>query len=163
MTELIKQNGKVNGTVEYLGRSGGKWIAVPATAGSQIKGPCSRIDLLKQHAGIDIRAMYPAGSAPKADAWNMDSFIAAAEKCHKAGVPFGIGLGQTSDSVDTAGAIFQSFGATLIDEKGNITVKSDATRRCWTTASGWSRSCRATCRPGTTPPTTSGWFPAAVP
>jgi hypothetical protein len=62
MTELIKQNGKVNGTVEYLGRSGGKWIAVPATAGSQIKGPCTRIDLLKQHAGIDIQALYPAGA-----------------------------------------------------------------------------------------------------
>lgn len=129
MTELIKQNGAVNGTVEYLGKSGGKWIAVPATAGSQIKGPCSRIDLLKQHAGIDVQAMYPAGQAPKADAWTMDNFIVAAEKCHKAGVPFGIGLGQTSDSVDTAGAIFQSFGATLIDAKGNITVKSDAVRQ----------------------------------
>ena len=31
--------------------------------GSQIKGPCSRIDLMKQHAGIDVQAMYPAGSA----------------------------------------------------------------------------------------------------
>ena len=129
MTELIKQNGNVNGTVEYLGKSGGKWIAIPATAGSQIKGPCTRIDLLKQHAGIDIQAMYPAGGAPKADAWNMDAFLAAAVKCHKAGVAFGIGLGQTSDSVDTAGAIFQSFGATLVDAKGNITVKSDATRQ----------------------------------
>src|SRR5215510_736740 len=48
---LIKQNGAVNGTVEYLGKVGGKWLAVPATVGSQIKGPCSRIDLMKQHAG----------------------------------------------------------------------------------------------------------------
>ncbi|MGE0715978.1 MAG: ABC transporter substrate-binding protein [Alphaproteobacteria bacterium] len=129
MTELIKQNGKVNNTVEYLGRSGGKWIAVPATAGSQIKGPCSRIDLLKQHAGIDVQALYPAGSAPKADSWNMETFLTAAEKCHKAGVPFGIGLGQTSDSVDTAGAIFNSFGAALVDGKGNVVVKSDAVRK----------------------------------
>ncbi len=129
MTELIKQNGNVNGTVEYLGKANGKWIVVPATAGSQIKGPCSRIDLLKQHAGIDIQALYPAGSAPKADSWNMDTFLAAAEKCHKAGVPFGVGLGQTSDSVDAVGAFFQSFGATLVDAKGNITVKSDATRQ----------------------------------
>jgi hypothetical protein len=64
---------------------------VPATSGSQIKGPCSRIDLLKQHAGIDIQAMYPAGAAPKADAWNLDNFLKAAEACHKGGVPFGIG------------------------------------------------------------------------
>ncbi|MCC6918625.1 MAG: extracellular solute-binding protein [Alphaproteobacteria bacterium] len=129
MTELIKQNGKVNATVEYLGRSSGKWIAVPATPGSQIKGPCTRIDLLKQHAGIDIQAMYPAGAAPKADGWNMETFLMAAEKCHKAGVPFGIGLGQTSDSVDTAGAIFNSFGAALVDGKGNVVVKSDPVRQ----------------------------------
>ena len=41
----------------------GTWLAVPATIGSQIKGPCSRIDLMKQHAGIDVQALYPAGSA----------------------------------------------------------------------------------------------------
>ena len=66
MAELIKQNGAVNGTVEYLGRADGKWVGVPATVGSQIKGPCTRIDLIKQHAGIDILSMYPAGGAPKA-------------------------------------------------------------------------------------------------
>jgi len=129
MGDLIKEHGKVNGTVEYLGKSDGKWVAIPATAGSQIKGPCTRVDLLKQHAGIDIKAMYPAGSAPKADGWNMETFLKAAEACHKAGVPFGIGLGGTSDSVDTAGAIFQSFGATLVDAKGNVTVKSDNVRK----------------------------------
>ncbi|MGE0724632.1 MAG: ABC transporter substrate-binding protein [Alphaproteobacteria bacterium] len=129
MAQLIKSNGKVNGTVEYLGKSGGKWYAVPATPGTQIKGPCTRIDLLKQHAGIDIQAMYPAGAPPKADAWTMDAFLAAAEKCHKAGNSFGIGLGQTSDSVDTAGAIFHAFGAVLVDGKGNITVKSDQVRQ----------------------------------
>jgi len=126
---LIKQNGAVNGTVEYLGKVDGKWLGVPATIGSQIKGPCSRIDLLKQHAGIDIQAMYPAGSAPKADGWTLDTFMKAATDCHKAGVPFGIGLGTTSDSVDTAGALFHSFGAMLVDAKGNITVKSDPVRQ----------------------------------
>ncbi len=129
MAELIKLNGKVNGTVEYLGRHGGSWYAVPATCGSQIKGPCTRLDLMKKYAGIDIQAMYPAGSAPKADAWNMDTFIKAAEACHKGGNPFGIGLGQTSDSVDTAGAIFQSFGATLVDAKGTITVNSNEVKQ----------------------------------
>src|ERR1700681_3369390 len=43
MAELIKENGAVNATVEYLGKSDGHWIAVPATIGSQMKGPCSRI------------------------------------------------------------------------------------------------------------------------
>ncbi|MDB5488516.1 MAG: transporter substrate-binding protein periplasmic component [Reyranella sp.] len=126
---LIKANGPVNGTVEYLGKVDGKWLAVPATVGSQIKGPCSRIDLLKKHAGIDIQAMYPAGEAPKADGWNLDTFLKAAEACQKGGNPFGIGLGTTSDNVDTAGAIFHAFGAQLVNAKGDITVKSDPVRQ----------------------------------
>lgn len=129
MAPLIAQNGEVNDTVKYLARSDNKWIAVPATVGSQIKGPCTRIDLLKQHAGIDIKAMYPAGGPPKADGWTTDAFLKAAEACHKAGVPFGIGLGTTSDSVDTAGAFAHAFGARLVDDKGKITVKSDEVRQ----------------------------------
>ncbi len=129
MEPLIKENGAVNGTVEYLGKVNGKWLAVPATSGSQIKGPCSRIDLLKKHAGIDIQAMYPAGAAPKADAWNLDNFLKAAEACQKGGNPFGIGLGTTSDNVDTAGALFHAFGAQLVNAKGDITVKSDPVRQ----------------------------------
>ena len=126
---LIKQNGAVNGTVEYLGKVGGKWLAVPATVGSQMKGPCSRIDLMKQLAGIDVQAMYPAGAPPKADAWTLDAFLKAAEACQKGGHAFGIGLGTTSDSVDTAGAIFHSFGAVLVNAKGDITVKNDKVRQ----------------------------------
>jgi ABC-type glycerol-3-phosphate transport system substrate-binding protein len=119
----------VNDTVTYLGKSGDKWLAVPATIGSQIKGPCSRIDLMKQHAGIDVQALYPAGAAPKADNWTFDTFLKAAEACHKAGFPFGIGLGGTTDSVDTAGAWFHGFGAQLVNAKGDITVKTDAVRQ----------------------------------
>jgi hypothetical protein len=126
---LIKQNGAVNGTVEYLGKVGGKWLGVPATVGSQMKGPCSRIDLLKQLAGIDIQEMYPVGAPPKADNWTFDTFLKAAEACHKGGHAFGIGLGSTSDSVDTAGAIFHGFGAQLVNAKGDITVKTDNVRK----------------------------------
>ena len=129
MAQLIKENGAVTPAVEYLGKADGTWLVVPSTVGSQIKGPCSRIDLMKRHAGIDVQAMYPAGEPPKADAWTMDALLKAAEACHKAGFPFGIGLGSTADSVDTAGAIFQSFGANLVDAKGNITVKTDAVRQ----------------------------------
>jgi ABC-type glycerol-3-phosphate transport system substrate-binding protein len=84
--------------------------------------------MMKQLAGIDVQALYPAGSPPKADGWTLDTFLKAAEACHKAGFPFGIGLGTTSDSVDTVGAIFQSFGATLVNANEKITVKSDAVR-----------------------------------
>ena len=84
---------------------------------------------MKKYADIDVQAMYPAGSPPKADDWTMDTFLKAAEACFKGGNPFGIGLGETSDSVDTAGAIFQSFGAHLVDAKGNLTVKTDEVRQ----------------------------------
>src|SRR6266700_5717699 len=128
MAPIIKQNGEVNDTVKYLGQANGNWLGVPACFGSQIKGPCSRIDLMKKYANIDVQAMYPAGSPPKADNWTMETFLKAAEDCHKGGFPFGVGLGQTADSVDTAGAVFQSFGAELVDAKGDLTVKTDAVR-----------------------------------
>jgi len=129
IADLIKQSGPVAKTVEYLGKQDGHWVAVPATRGCNIKGPVTRIDLLKQHAGIDMLAMYPAGSPAKADAWTYDAFLKAAEACHKAGVPFGIGVGSTVDSVDSAGAFFDGFGAQLVDAKGKITVKTDAVRQ----------------------------------
>ena len=132
MRELIEANGEVSDVVQYLGKQEGHWIAVPTTPGSQAKPPCARIDLLKQHAGLDPREMYPAGAPPNpelAEKWNWDNFLMAAEKCQKAGTPFGLGLGQTSDSVDWVGAMFASFGAQLVDAKGNITVKSDATKQ----------------------------------
>jgi ABC-type glycerol-3-phosphate transport system substrate-binding protein len=129
MADLIKEHGKVNGTVEYLGKMKGTWRVVPATVGSQIKGPCSRIDLMKSLAGIDVQAMYPAGSPPKAENWTLETFLKAAEACHKGGKAFGIGLGITSDSVDTTGAVFHAHGAMLVNEKGDITVKSDKVRQ----------------------------------
>lgn len=130
MGELIKKNGDVNDTVKYLGRKDGHWIAVPATTGSQFKGPCSRIDLMKELAGIDVQAMYPAGAEPKADNWTTDAFVVAAEKCHAGGHPIGIGLGVTSDSVDAVGAFFSAFGADLVNEKGDIQIQSDAVKQC---------------------------------
>ena len=77
VVDLIKVNGAIDKSVVYLGRAQNRWVAVPATSGSQIKGPCSRIDLMKQHAGIDVQAMYPAGAPPKADNWTFDTFLKA--------------------------------------------------------------------------------------
>ena len=128
MTELIKLNGPLNDIVGYLGRADERWLAVPATIGTQIQGPCSRIDLMKQYAGIDVQDLYPPGAPPKAASWTLDAFLKAAEGCHKAGFPFGIGLGTTEDLVVAAGVIFQCFGAVLVDANGKITVKSDAVR-----------------------------------
>jgi len=130
MNDLISQHGKVNKVVEYLGKVKGHWVAIPATCGSQVKGPCARIDLFKQHVGWDPREMYPAGGEPKgAEKWTWDEFLRAAEACHKAGFPFGMPLGQQSDSVDWVGAVFAAYGAQLVDEEARVTVKSDATKQ----------------------------------
>jgi len=109
-SRLIKQNGASMAPSSISAKAGDKWLGVPACVGSQIKGPCSRIDLMKQHAGIDVQAMYrPAlRRKPSLEHGNVPE---GAEACHKGGVPFGIGLGETSDSVDTVGAFFLAFGA----------------------------------------------------
>jgi ABC-type glycerol-3-phosphate transport system substrate-binding protein len=131
MNPLIKKYGHVAPAAEFLMKKDGHWIAVPAVTGTQVKPPCVRLDLFKQHAGIDIQAMYPVNAAPTkaADNWTWETLLTAAEKLHKAGSPIGLGLGQTTDSVDWVGAMFASFGAVLVDAKGNITVNSDAVRQ----------------------------------
>ena len=132
MKQLIAANGEVNGVVQYLSHIDGKWVAVPAVTGTQMKPPHSRIDLFKQFVGMDIVKMYPAGADPDKELskqWTWDAFLAAAEKCHKGGYPFGMPLGVTSDAVDWVGAVFNSYGSQFVDAKGNITVKSDATRQ----------------------------------
>jgi hypothetical protein len=62
---LIKQIGAVNGRVTYLARAQDRWLAVPATIGSQIKGRCSCIALIKQHAGIDVQACVRRAVHPR--------------------------------------------------------------------------------------------------
>ena len=133
MAVAEKANGKAPAVVEFLGKQNGHWLAVPATTGSQVKGPCGRIDLLQKFAGLDVVKMYPGpgGKPDKAlqDQWTWDAFLVVAEKCFKGGNPVGVGFGQTSDSVDWVGALFHAYGAQLVDTKGNITVKSDAVKQ----------------------------------
>ena len=77
----------------------------PPDVGSQIKGPCSRIDLLKQHAGIDVLAMYPAGSAPKADAGRWTLCSRRQKPARRPASRSASASASTEDNVDTAGAI----------------------------------------------------------
>jgi ABC-type glycerol-3-phosphate transport system substrate-binding protein len=129
---LISEHGKVLLGTEYVGKQKGHWVAVPTGNGTTALVPCARIDLLKEHAGIDATKMYPAGAPPDpglADAWTWDAFLTAAEKSAKAGYPFGLPLSNQGDAVNWVGAVFASHGAEPVDAEGNITVKSDATRQ----------------------------------
>ena len=53
---LIKQYGAISPVSEYLAKIKGTWRGVPTTVGSQVKPCCSRFDLYKEHAGIDLRS-----------------------------------------------------------------------------------------------------------
>src|ERR1700759_537401 len=131
MKRLTDKYGPTNAASEYLFKIKGQWMAVPASAGTQNKGPCGRISILKEAAGLDVVKMYPtaADASPDAENWTYDAMLKAAEACHKIGKTFGIGLGTTADSVDTAGAMFAAFGAEVVSAKGDVTVKSDAVRQ----------------------------------
>jgi ABC-type glycerol-3-phosphate transport system substrate-binding protein len=130
MKRLTDRFGPMNEVCQYLGRSEDHWVVIPSSVATQYKGPCGRISLLKQHAGIDPVAMYPVNAerTAAAEAWTYEAHLKAAQACQKAGYTFGIGLGTTPDSVDTVGAIFRAYGAELVNAKGEITVESDAVR-----------------------------------
>ncbi len=131
MAALTRQHGAVNAGAEYLGKQDGHWVAVPTSFGSTLSPPCARIDLMRQIVGLDVTKMYPAGAPPDSEleaAWTWDFFSQAAAKCFKAGYPFGMPLSTTSDAVQWVGAFFNSYGAQLVDAKGEITVNSDAIR-----------------------------------
>ncbi|MCB4820196.1 ABC transporter substrate-binding protein [Roseicella aerolata] len=124
---LQQKYGAITPAAEYLAKREGAWRGVPAIAGTQIKPACIRFDLFQEHAGIDIRSMWPARPerGPGAETWNWDTFLTAAEKCHAAGFPFGLPMGQFSDAVDWVGTLFRSFGAQMMDEDGKVTVRNN--------------------------------------
>jgi ABC-type glycerol-3-phosphate transport system substrate-binding protein len=131
MKRLTAKYGGVTSAAQYLFNIKGHWLAVPCSAGNQNKGPCGRISVLKDVAGMDVVKMYPAaadGSA-EAETWTYDTLLKVAEACKKANMTVGIGLGTTPDSVDTAGSMFAAFGAEIITAKGDVNVRSDAVRQ----------------------------------
>ena len=76
MQAIIAENGPVPQIVDFLGKEGGHWVAVPTCVGSQSKPPCARIDLLKQFAGIDVTQMYPASGPANKENTARDTPIA---------------------------------------------------------------------------------------
>ena len=107
VTALITEHGKLAQGSEYIGKQKGRWIAVPTGIQTTALTPCARIDHFKQYVGLDVTRMYPAGIPPDqalVDAWTWDAFLAAADKCAKAGYPFGMPLSTWSDAVNWVGA-----------------------------------------------------------
>lgn len=125
MSAQIKKYGKIDTATQYLGTVKGHWMAMPTSVGSQYKPSCARISLFEK-LGSDPRKWYPNsehGDNPAA--WTYDHMLKLAPQAQKAGMTFGLGLGQTTDSVDWTGAVLHAFGAELTDDKGNSKLKSE--------------------------------------
>lgn len=127
---LSEKYGKPPAACEYLGKVDGTWRAVPTATMSKHMVSCARIDVFREQCGIDLQAMYPARPVhtPESDQWTWDTFLAAAEKCHRAGMPFGLAVSNNGDAVDWVGCLFAAFGAQLVDGNGDVTVRSDSVR-----------------------------------
>jgi len=131
IAELESQYGEFADNAIYLARLDGAWRAVPTCAGSQSYPMGSRLDYFRDHVGIDLQEMFPAGPRDQErirQEWTRTKFLEHAKKLHAAGVPVGDALGQTTDAQDWLGPLFLSFGSMMVDEKGEITVDSEATR-----------------------------------
>ena len=133
VAHLIKQYGPISPVAEYLAKIKGVWRGIPTTVGSQVKPCCSRLDLYKQHAGLDLKDMFPADVSKydkaKTDKWTWDLYLELAQKLHKAGFPVGLPMGQSTDAVDWVGGLFNSYGVVFVDAKDNIKINSDETRQ----------------------------------
>jgi Bacterial extracellular solute-binding protein len=131
-SELINNYGPISPEFEYLGKIKGTWRGIPSTRGCLVYPCCSRLDLYKQYAGIDLRDIFPADESKwdqaKLDAWNWDTYLTSAEKLYRAGYPVGLPMGQTNDSVNWVGALFRAYGVVMVDAKDDIRVNSDETR-----------------------------------
>lgn len=128
---LTDQYGPYSANAEYLGKLDGSWRGVPMSLQNQSFPMVTRMDLWKQHAGVDVQDIFPNSpnrDAAKVKAWNYDAFLEGCKKVHAAGFPFGNPIGQTADSASWIPALFRAFGSTLVDVDGNLTVNTDATR-----------------------------------
>ena len=131
VNDIISAHGALNPAAEFFAHLDGVWRGAPAPAGSLSYPSVSRLDLYREHAGIDLTSIFPAGGARNhelVDAWSYDSFLTAAQKLHAVGKPFGAPIAPTPDGNQWLGSLFAAYGAEVMDASGDITVDSDEIR-----------------------------------
>ena len=121
--------GKLAPASSYLAAVEGAWRAVPSSSGSQNQSCCGRISFFAAN-GLDLESVFPAADAmgDRYAGWTWEALLDLAPKAQRAGLPFGLPLGQFPGAVDWTGSLFAAFGAQLVDATGNVTVRSDAVR-----------------------------------
>jgi hypothetical protein len=130
VAEIVSRHGPLVGVADYMAKFDGSWRAVPAPTGSLTLAMVSRLDFYREHAGIDLQTIFPAGERDPAlvATWTYDRFLDAAGKLHGAGFSFGAPIAPGADSQGWLGQVFNAFGAVLVDAGGEIAVDSDETR-----------------------------------
>ena len=130
--DIIAEHGPLADYAIYLAHLDGVWRAAPAPVGSPNFASVSRLDLYQKHAGVDLQKIFPADKnrdSMLVDSWDYELFLTAAEKLHAAGNPFGAPIsGAVNDSNQWLGAVFAAYGASIINEAGEISVDSDEVR-----------------------------------
>ena len=133
VNDIISSEGPMVPLAEYLAKVDGVWRAGPSPVGSQTHGMISRLDLYKEHAGIDLLEIFPGPGQERdpdlVDAWTYDAFLDAAQKLHAAGHGIGGPLGSTGDASFWLAPVFAAHGAELVNKDGDIVVDSDEVRR----------------------------------
>jgi hypothetical protein len=149
----------------YLARYDGTRRAVAAPSGSSSYPMVSRLDLWKQHAGIDLQTMFPAGTrdSSQVDGWTYQAFLEACKKLHAAGSPFGNPISDGSDSAMWLAPLLLAFGSQLMTADGDIAVDSDGTRAGLEFLNQLTEYMPRDISSGTTLPTTAGSLRARAP
>ena len=128
---LQKKYGPFVEVAQYLCNLKGTWITLPAPTGSHSYPMVTRIDLWREHAGIDVTELFPPDQAKrnerKIKGFHYKEFLKICKKLHAAGYPYGNPISETSDANDWLCPLMLSFGSKPMDEKGNITIESKDT------------------------------------
>ena len=127
---LVADYGEMAENARYLAFHDGSWRAVAAPTGSHTYPMVSRLDLWREHAGIDLKAMFPAGGRDpqQAGQWTYAAFLEGAGKLHAAGHPFGNPISEASDSEMWLAPLLLAHGSEPMNADGDVTVASDGTR-----------------------------------
>ena len=130
-TYIQKKYGKFDELATYLSYQDGTWVTVPTPIYSHSYPMVSRIDLFREHAGINLLDLFPTDSTKrdkaKVDAWTYDAFFDAAKKFYYAGYPFGNPISKVTDANDWLCPLFLSIGSVPVDKDRNVTIESDGT------------------------------------
>ena len=130
--DIIAEHGPLAEYASDAAYLDGKWLGSPSPTGSINWPLLSRLDYFRDYANIDLQKFFPGNigrDLALVDTWDYELFLTAAEKLHAGGHSFGAALsGGGNDSNQFLAALFTAYGASIINESGDISVDSDETR-----------------------------------